>query len=108
MVEHKKHHIIPQHYLKGFSIDRDDPNISAGDKRIYRHNVKGEKRRCMAIKNVGYENYFYGKDEQYGVNNLDDEDEFDCKNLEDILSRLETQHNDLLNRIIDEPLPISL
>jgi hypothetical protein len=31
----------------------------------------------MAIKNMGYENYFYGKDEQYGVNNLDDEDDFD-------------------------------
>ena len=43
----------------------------------------------MAIKNMGYENYFYGKDEQYGVNNLDDEDDFDWKNLEDILNSTE-------------------
>lgn len=101
MADHKKQHIIPQHYLRGFSIDRDDPDINPGDKRIYCHNVTKEKRHCVAIKNVGYENYFYGKDEQYGVNKLDNGDGCDCKNLEDTLNRLETQHNDLLNRIID-------
>jgi hypothetical protein len=34
MAYHKKQHIIPKHYLRGFPIDRDNPDISAGDKRI--------------------------------------------------------------------------
>lgn len=105
MADHKKQHIIPQHYLKGFSKEREDPTISTGDKIIYFHNVKTEKRHRSAIKNISYGNYFYGKDEFYEVNNLDDEDSdedsLDCKNLEDILNRFETQHNDLLARIID-------
>lgn len=100
MPAHKKHHIIPQHYLRGFSIDRDNQDINAGNKRICCHNVNKEKRHCMATKNVGYENNFYGKDEQYGVKDLDKEDEYNCKNLEDVLNRFETQHNDLLKQII--------
>ncbi len=105
MAGHKKQHIIPQHYLKGFSKERDNPTISTGNKIIYFHNVKTKKRYKSAIKNIGYKNYFYGKDEFYGVNNLDDEnpdeDDLNCKNLEDVLNRFETQHNNLLDRIID-------
>lgn len=105
MADHKKQHIIPQHYLKGFSKERDDPTISTGDKIIYFHNVKTEKRHRSAIKNISYENYFYGKDEFYEVNNLDDENSkensLNCKNLEDVLNRFETQHNNLLDHIIN-------
>ncbi len=104
MAYHKKQHIIPQHYLKGFSKERDDPTISTGNKIIYCHNVKIEKRHKSAIKNISYGNYFYGKDELYEVNDLDDEDSdeesLSCKNLEDALNRCETQHNDLLDHII--------
>ncbi|MGB9941090.1 DUF4238 domain-containing protein [Methanosarcina sp.] len=105
MAYRKKQHIIPQHYLKGFSKERDDPTISTGNKIIYCHNVKIEKRHKSAIKNISYGNYFYGKDELYEVNDLDDEnsdeDSLDCKNLEDVLNRFETQHNDLLDHVID-------
>ncbi len=105
MAGHKKQHIIPQHYIKGFSKERDDPKISTGNKIIYFHNVKTEKRHKSAIKNISYGNYFYGKDEFYKVNNLNDEnsdeDSLGCKSLEDVLNRFETQHNDLLDHIID-------
>lgn len=100
MADHKKQHIIPQHYLKGFSKERDDPKRT-GDKIIYFHNVKTEKRHSSAIKNIGYDNYFYGKDEFYKVIDVNDEDNSACNNLEDVLNRYETQHNKLLTHIID-------
>lgn len=100
MTMYKRQHIIPQHYLKGFSEDRDDHTKSTGDKIIYFHNIKNEKRHKTVIRNIGFENYFYGKEELYEINNLDGKNKSNCKSLEEVLNRFETEHDKLLSQII--------
>lgn len=74
MAQNKNQHIIPQHYLRGFSKDRDDKSFKNAEKRICRYNLKEDVRPCVAIKNTCAGSYFYvtqdGFDEVDKVNKM--------------------------------------
>lgn len=77
MAEHKNQHIVPQHYLRGFSRDKENETI-------YRYNIKKEVRHLIAIKNVCKSSYYYGKEE----------------GLEQVLKMFEDMHAPVLSKLI--------
>lgn len=79
MTEHKNQHIVPQHYLRGFSRDKENETI-------YRYNIKKEVRPLIAIKNVCKSSYYYGKEE----------------GLEQVLKMFEDIHAPVLNKLITD------
>jgi hypothetical protein len=79
MAEHKNQHIVPQHYLRGFSRDKEKETI-------YRYNMKKEVRPLIAIKNVCKSSYYYGKEE----------------GLEQVLQMFEDMHAPILNKLITD------
>lgn len=74
MSQNKNQHIVPQHYLRGFSKDRDDKSVKNAEKRICRYNLKEDLRPCVAIKNTCAGSYFYvtkdGFDEVDKINKM--------------------------------------
>lgn len=61
MAGNKNQHIIPQHYLRGFSKDRDNEKIKNSDKTIYYFNKNSENLEYTTINNLPKDSYFFGK-----------------------------------------------
>jgi len=76
MPENKIHHIIPQHYLKGFSQD---------GKSLYRYHLDTKKSSQKGIENLCQESYFYGKEPE----------------LEKVLKEIETKQAPIIRKLID-------
>jgi hypothetical protein len=87
---HKNHHIVPQHYLKGFSKDRDDKSIKTGDKIICRYNIKEPVKPYAAIKKTCAGSYFYGTEHFYGRK----------EDLEELLKSFEDNQAPVLDKLI--------
>src|SRR5450759_3307036 len=64
MPENKNQHIVPQHYLRFFSKERDDASNKNEIKTICRYNLKKAVRQRASIKKTCIDNYFYGKEEE--------------------------------------------
>lgn len=84
MPEKKNQHIVPQHYLRGFSKDRDNSSIENANKRICRYNIREPLKPYAAIKKICKESYYYGKYEY----------------LEQALSELENRQARVLKKLI--------
>lgn len=76
----KKHHYVPQFFLKGFSMDNE--NLWLFDK-------VSKEFRFHSIRNIASENKFYS----YKVNNKEE-------NLENVFSQIEGLAKSILNKII--------
>ena len=75
MTEYKNQHIVPQHYLRGFSKDKET---------LYRYDIKNEKASLKSIKKMCVSSYYYGKE-----------------GLEQALGEeLENKHTPVLNKLI--------
>jgi hypothetical protein len=75
MAEYKNQHIVPQHYLKNFSKDKET---------LYRYNIKTGKISHKSIKKICVSSYYYGKE-----------------GLEQALGEeLENKHAPILNKLI--------
>ena len=53
MAKNKRQHYVPQHYLKGFSQDKES---------FYQYNIKNKKSSLTSIKKSCQISYFYGKE----------------------------------------------
>ncbi|MGB9927997.1 MAG: DUF4238 domain-containing protein [Methanosarcina sp.] len=93
MAKNKNQHIVPQHYLRGFSKDRDNKCKNA-EKRICRYNIRKPVKPYAAIKNTCIYSYFYVTED--GFNKVDEV----IKSFEDI-------HAPILDELINkQELPL--
>jgi hypothetical protein len=83
MAEYKKHHYVPQFYLKNFSHNRHV---------VYTYNLNHKKEFRIKTNNICKEDYFYG-------NNVD---------FEKSLSKLEDEHAIIIRKLINNPSIYSL
>lgn len=91
MAGNKNQHIIPQHYLRGFSKDRDNEKIKNSDKTIYYFNKNSENLEYTTINNLPKDSYFYGKG----------------KGFDDVNKAFEAEHAPILrDLIIDRSLQL--
>lgn len=89
MAENKNQHIVPQHYLRGFSKDRDDKLIKNTVKRICRYNIKKPVKPYAAIKNTCTYSYFYAT--EGGFNKVDE-----------VIKLFEDVHAPILDELINK------
>jgi len=71
----KKHHYIPQYYLKGFSTSGDSSKVWAFDRR-------SKKAFCASTLNIGHENYFYASKDIHGEIDTDSVETFLANSVE--------------------------
>lgn len=93
MSGNKNQHIIPQHYLRGFSIDR-GRTIKNAEKRICRSNIKEPVKPYAAIKKTCTCSHFYVTKD--GIDKVDE-----------INKMFEAVHAPILDELIsDQELPL--
>lgn len=64
MAKNKRQHYVPQHYLKGFSQDRES---------FYRYNLKTKESSQKSIKKSCQISYFYGEELEKGLHQIENE-----------------------------------